>query len=97
MSGSSEEFSVVILASDLAVDARPFLNHHQQQQAQEEESWHDCSQHLSPDEDFSDLDHLQFLTLHGADKNNNRILRIVGKYYPATVVSAERLKRYVFS
>ncbi|XP_047177130.1 ganglioside-induced differentiation-associated protein 2 [Vigna umbellata] len=93
MGESSEDFSVVVLASDLGVDARPFLEHQQQQ---EEENWHDCSQYLFPDEDFSDLDQLQFLLLQGTDKNSNRILRIVGKYFPATVVSAERLKRYVF-
>ncbi|TKY62694.1 Ganglioside-induced differentiation-associated-protein 2 [Spatholobus suberectus] len=101
MGGSSEDFSVVVLASDLGVDARPFLEHqhqhqHQHQQQQEEDKWHDCSQYLSPDEDFSDLDLLQFLRLQGSDKNSNPILRIVGKYFPATVVSAERLKRYVF-
>ncbi|XP_027925002.1 protein GDAP2 homolog [Vigna unguiculata] len=93
MGESSEDFSVVVLASDLGVDARPFLEHQQQQ---EEENWHDCSQYLFPDEDFSDLDQLQFLLFQGTDKNSNRILRIVGKYFPATVVSAERLKRYVF-
>lgn len=82
MGGSSEDFSVVVLASDLGVDARPFLEHDQQQQ--EEENWHDCSQYLSPDEDFSDLDQLQFLRLQGSDKNSNRILRIVGKYFPGT-------------
>lgn len=96
MGSSSEDFSVVVLASDLAVDARPFLFHQEQQQQQEEENWHDCSQYLSPDEDFSDLEQLQFITLQGSDKNGSRIIRIVGKYYPATVVSAERLKRYVF-
>jgi len=79
MGESSEEFSVVVLASDLGVDARPFLEHQQQQ---EEENWHDCSQYLFPDEDFSDLDQLQFLRLQGTDKNSNRILRIVGKYFP---------------
>lgn len=77
MGGSSDDFSVLVLASDLGVDARPFLNHQEQEQ---EETWHDCSQY--PDEDFSDLELLQFLTLHGSDKNGNRILRIVGKYYP---------------
>jgi len=78
---SSEEFSVVVLASDLAVDARPFLLHEQQE---EEENWHDCSQYLSPDEDFSDLEFLQFFSLQGTDKNGTRILRIVGKHYPGT-------------
>lgn len=79
MGGASDDFSVLVLASDLGVDARPFLNHQEQE---EEESWHDCSQYPSTDEDFSDLELLQFLTLHGSDKNGNRILRIVGKYYP---------------
>ncbi|MCI75644.1 ganglioside-induced differentiation-associated protein, partial [Trifolium medium] len=55
MGSSSEDFSVVVLASDLAVDARPFL-FHQEEQQQEEDNWHDCSQYLSPDEDFSDLE-----------------------------------------
>lgn len=87
MGGSSEDFSVVVLASDLGVDARPFLEHDQQQQ--EEENWHDCSQYLSPDEDFSDLDQLQFLRLQGSDKNSNRILRIVGKYFPGTPSSTQ--------
>ena len=88
-----DDFSVVVLASDLAVDARPFLSHKDHEE--EEDSWHDCSQYLSPDEDFSDLDQLQFLRRQGSDKNGHPILRIVGKYYPATVVSPERLKRYV--
>ena len=77
---------MVVLASDLAVDARPFLSHRNDnseiEEEEHEDSWHDCSQHLSPDEDFSDLDLLQFLRLQGSDKNANRILRIVGKYYP---------------
>lgn len=78
---TSEDFSVVVLASDFAVDARPFLFHDAEQQ-QEEENWHDCSQYLSPDEDFSDLEQLQFITLQGSDKGGARILRIVGKHYP---------------
>ncbi|KAF7819118.1 ganglioside-induced differentiation-associated protein 2 [Senna tora] len=100
MSGgtSSDDFSVLVLASDLGVDARPFLTAQSQnhQHEQEQESWHDCAQYLSPDEDFSDLDLLTFFRLQGSDNYGNRIFRIVGKYYPATIVSAERLKRYVF-
>jgi hypothetical protein len=87
MGSSSEDFSVVVLASDLAVDARPFLFHQEQQQQQEEENWHDCSQYLSPDEDFSDLEQLQFITLQGSDKNGSPIIRIVGKYYPGNSLS----------
>lgn len=80
MAASSDEFSVVVLASDLGIDARPFLSH--QEGEEEQEKWHDCSQYLSPDEDFSDLDLLQFFRLQGSDKHGNRIYRIVGKYFP---------------
>lgn len=96
MGSSSEDFSVVVLASDLGVDARPFLSPQERGEVvEEEDKWHECSQQLYSDEDFSDLDLLQFLCLQGSDKHSNRILRIVGKYFPAQVVSAERLKRYV--
>ncbi|GFY98165.1 SEC14 cytosolic factor family protein [Actinidia rufa] len=60
-SSTSDDFSVLVLASDLGVDARPFLS---PSDASHEENWHDC-----PDEDFSDLEALQFF-------------RIVGKYFP---------------
>ncbi|KAK6127296.1 hypothetical protein DH2020_038959 [Rehmannia glutinosa] len=59
-SSSSEDFSVVVLASDLGIDARPFLSH----PPPEDENWHDCPSYLpSADDqtlDFSDLDALQF-------------------------------------
>ena len=58
---SSDDFSVLVLASDLGVDGRPFLSYGEEE---EQENWHDCSdQYLSPDEDFSDLDLLQFFHL----------------------------------
>ena len=79
-SRSPEEFSVLVLASDLGIDARPFLDA-QAQIEEQDENWHDCSQYLS-DEDFSDLDLLQFIRIQGSDKSGNRILRIVGKYLP---------------
>ncbi|KAL5743785.1 hypothetical protein ACOSP7_026647 [Xanthoceras sorbifolium] len=88
-SSSSDDFSVVVLASDLGIDARPFLSNQQEP----EEDWHDC---VASDEDFSDLESLQFFRLEGSDKSRNRIFRIVGKYFPAPVVSGERLKRYIF-
>lgn len=90
-SSSDDDFSVFVLASDLGVDGRPFL----------QDKWHDCPSHLdddSPDDiqNFADLDALQFLSLQPAfDKSANRIFRIVGKYFPAPVVDAERLKKYV--
>jgi hypothetical protein len=84
MSASSEDFSVLVLASDLGIDARPFLSHREgdKDEEEEQENWHDCSQYLSPDEDFSDLDFLQFFRLQGSDKQGNRVFRIVGKYFP---------------
>lgn len=73
---SSEDFSVLVLASDLGIDARPFLAN------EDRDDWHDCPQYLSSDEDFSDLELLQFFRLQGFDKSGNRIIRIVGKYFP---------------
>ncbi|KAB2065958.1 hypothetical protein ES319_A09G126900v1 [Gossypium barbadense] len=93
-SSSNEDFSVVVLASDLGIDARPFLSN-QDTEIEDQDNWHDCSQDFS-DEDFSDLEFLQFVCLQGSDKSGNRILRIVGKYFPAPVVSGERLKRYIY-
>ncbi|KAG5242583.1 hypothetical protein OIU78_003646 [Salix suchowensis] len=96
---SSDDFSVFVLASDLGIDARPFLTKNEREQNQENpepDNWHDCSQNFISDEDFSDLDLLQFFTLHGSDKSGNRVFRIVGKYFPAQVVSGERLKKYIF-
>lgn len=97
-SPASDDFSVMVLASDLGMDARPFLSKQQDSEIeeQEQEQWHDCAQYLSPDEDFSDLDSLQFFCLQGSDKSGNRIFRLVGKYFPAPVVSGERLKKYIF-
>jgi len=92
-SSSSEDFSVVVLASDLGIDARPFLNSSNGGATGEsEENWQDC------DEDFSDLEALQFFRLeHGSDRSGNRIFRIVGKYFPAPVISSERLRKYIFN
>ncbi|GKV53142.1 hypothetical protein SLEP1_g59682 [Rubroshorea leprosula] len=79
-SSSSNNFSVLVPASDLGIDARPFSSK-QDREGDEQENWHDCSQQFS-DEDFSDLDFLQFFRLEGSDKSGNRIFRIVGKYFP---------------
>ncbi|XP_042023046.1 ganglioside-induced differentiation-associated protein 2-like [Salvia splendens] len=93
---SSDDFSVMVLASDLGVDARPFLSN----PPPEEENWHDCPSILpSADDqslDFSALDSLSiFRRENGCDKSGNRIFRIVGKYF-ALVIPGERLKKYVF-
>ncbi|KAB2609760.1 ganglioside-induced differentiation-associated-protein 2 [Pyrus ussuriensis x Pyrus communis] len=54
-SAAGEDFSVVVLASDLGIDARPFLNH-QDREIEEQENWYNCPQNLISDEDFSDLE-----------------------------------------
>ncbi|XP_055800591.1 uncharacterized protein LOC129870037 [Solanum dulcamara] len=92
---SKDDFSVLVLASDLGIDGRPFLNHQEP-----EDSWYDCTSDppSSEEQDFAHLDSLQFLRLEsGSDKLGNRIFRIVGKYFRALVISAERLKKYVFN
>ncbi|XP_042485598.1 ganglioside-induced differentiation-associated protein 2-like isoform X2 [Macadamia integrifolia] len=86
MRSSSEDFSVVVLASDLGVDTRPFLL----ASSEGKENWNDFSAYLS-DEDFSDLDALQIFRVEGTDNNGNRIFRII-----APVVSGERVKKYIF-
>ncbi|GAB4851712.1 hypothetical protein Ancab_031116 [Ancistrocladus abbreviatus] len=99
-STASDDFSVVVLASDLGIDARPFSSppaDGETEQLPDDPDWHDCSSSFSfSDEDFSDLEALQFFRLQGSDKKGNRIFRIVGKYFPVVVISAERLKKYVF-
>ncbi|KAL3534539.1 hypothetical protein ACH5RR_003000 [Cinchona calisaya] len=91
---ASEDFSVLVLASDLGIDGRSFLS--QSDRENQEENWHDC-QSEDGDDDFSDLEALQFFRLQpGSDKSGNRILCIVGKYFPAPVIGGGRLKKYVF-
>ncbi|XP_050227059.1 uncharacterized protein LOC126676810 [Mercurialis annua] len=96
----NDDFSVFVLASDLGIDATPFLTEPNQTEIeiddQDNENWHDCSQYLLPDEDFSDLDLLQFFRLQGSDKSGNRIFLVVGKCFPAQIISGERLKKYIF-
>lgn len=96
MGSTPNDFSVIILPSECGIDSRPLLaDKGKDKESEEDENWHDCAQNLSSDEDFSDLDLLQFVRLEGSDKAGNRILRVVGKYYPAVVVSGERLKKYI--
>ncbi|KAK1277987.1 hypothetical protein QJS04_geneDACA016625 [Acorus gramineus] len=93
--GSSEDMSVVILASDLGIDARSLLSPEERDEAAE--VWHDCPPPPPlADADFSDLEALQAFRVEGSDRSGNRIFRIVGKYFPAPVISGERLKNYVF-
>ncbi|KAL6616688.1 hypothetical protein ACP70R_038958 [Stipagrostis hirtigluma subsp. patula] len=91
-SGGSD-FSVVVLGSDFATDAGAALL-----TAADREEWHDCLPDLSApaDADFSDLEELQVVRVQGSDRAGRRIVRVVGKFFPAPVIDGERLKRYVF-
>ncbi|CAN6719075.1 unnamed protein product [Malus baccata var. baccata] len=74
-SAAGEDFFVVVLVSDLGIDARLFLNH-QDREIEEQENWYNCPQNLISDEDFSDVELLQFFRVQGHDKLGNRIFRI---------------------
>lgn len=69
------EFSVLVLGSDLTVDARSFL---EPLIPEEHEVWHECLE----EEDFSDIEQLQTVRIEGTDRHGNRIIRIVGKFFP---------------
>lgn len=100
---TEDDFSLYVVASDLTVEAHAYGigKHNNDIQEEENEEWHECDSALSPllvmddDDDFSDLDQLQILELQGKDKAGRRILRIVGKFFPAPVIGGERLKKYV--
>lgn len=86
-SSTGDDFSVLVLASDLGVDHRPFLNPSERQNDDDDDGDEDCIYQPS-DTDYSDLDFLQFFRVErGLDKSGNRIVRIVGKYFPGFVYS----------
>ncbi|KAI7736888.1 hypothetical protein M8C21_032319 [Ambrosia artemisiifolia] len=91
MAAADEDFKVVVVPSDrYGVDPRPLTS-------SAEDSWHDCSSDPAyNDEEFPALDALQFFRIEpGLDQSGNRIVRIVGKYFPAPVIGGEWLKKYV--
>ncbi|KAJ7563372.1 hypothetical protein O6H91_03G107400 [Diphasiastrum complanatum] len=88
-----QDSSLLVLASDLVVDADSFgfsgnakcLDNN------------DSAASMADNDDFKDLEELQVLRVEGCDREGRRIVRIVGKFYPATVVDSGRLKRYAHS
>lgn len=64
--------------------------------------WHECDSPLISsqvplvEDDYSDLEDLQVLKVEGKDKAGRRILTIVGKHFPASLVSGQRLQKYVY-
>eukprot|EP01018_Ginkgo_biloba_P005591 Gb_16648 [translate_table: standard] len=96
---ADDDLSLFVLASDLPLDARSFGIGNQEIEI--EEDWHDCESPNSAqdplvEDDYSDLEELQVLKLQGKDKAGRRILRIVGRYLPAPVITGERLKKYIY-
>uniref|UniRef100_J3L7T5 CRAL-TRIO domain-containing protein n=1 Tax=Oryza brachyantha TaxID=4533 RepID=J3L7T5_ORYBR len=74
------DFSVVVLGSDFAVDAGAALLN-----PADREEWHDCLPDLSAPadgDDFSDLEDLQVVRVHGTDRAGRRIVRVVGRFFP---------------
>ncbi|KAL5994663.1 hypothetical protein ACLOJK_024716 [Asimina triloba] len=100
-SRSPEEFSVVVLASDLGVDARSLLSAAADvagsaQQQQQDDVWHDCPSSLvsAVGEDFSDIEALQAFRVEGVDKAGNRIFRIVGKFFPGSLAAFRKFSSF---
>eukprot|EP00897_Mesotaenium_endlicherianum_P010394 jgi/Mesen1/9383/ME000610S08687 len=48
------------------------------------------------DEDFTDLEELEFWQEQGIDLKGHQIVRIVGKFLPVRVMDMERLRRYIY-
>jgi hypothetical protein len=73
------DFSVVVLWSDFAADASAALLTSSSADGEEAE-WHDCAPDLA--DDFSDLEELQVVRVHGADRSGRSVVRVVGKFFP---------------
>ncbi|TYJ96726.1 rho GTPase-activating protein 68F [Cucumis melo var. makuwa] len=79
MGSTPNDFSIIILPFHGGINFRPLLPD-KDKEFEDADNWHDCSQNLSSDEYFSDLDVFVFVRLEGSDKTGNRV---VGKYFPA--------------
>lgn len=86
MGSTPNDFSIIILPFHGGINFRPLLPD-KDKEFEDADNWHDCSQNLSSDEYFSDLDVFVFVRLEGSDKTGNRV---VGKYFPAVGVSREQ-------
>ncbi|XP_066307941.1 uncharacterized protein [Miscanthus floridulus] len=91
-SGGGSDFSVVVVGSDFATDAGAALL-----APTDREVWHDCLPDLAEtDACFYDLEERQVVRVQGTDRAGRTIVRIVGKFFLASVIDGERLKKYVF-
>jgi hypothetical protein len=77
-SGGGNDFSVVVVGSDFAMDAGAALL--TSPAYREETEWHDCVPDLG--DDFSDLEELQVVRVQGADRSGRSVVRVVGKFFP---------------
>ncbi|KAL3684271.1 hypothetical protein R1sor_002293 [Riccia sorocarpa] len=95
--GGSEDCNLLVLSSDLVVDPSSFrFREEESEKAESEEAQTGSSAPVSyGDEDLSDLEELQVLRLEGVDRQGRRIVRIVGRFLPATAIARERLKVYI--
>ncbi|GAB2279740.1 hypothetical protein Dimus_014380 [Dionaea muscipula] len=47
------------------------------------------------DQQYSLIDNLQVFKIQGRDKHGRKILRVIGKFFPARIVSVDAVKRYL--
>lgn len=75
--------SVVVLASDLAVDEDEFgLNESPSNSSCRSSTGSESSTVDFGDDDFLDLEELEFMRIGGVDKEGRQIVRVVGKFLP---------------
>ena len=84
--GANGDQSLIVLASDLVVEPRPFglTSTHSSVHEVPDSDFQDCVGGHGGDDDFSDLDQLEVLRREGFDVKGRQIVRIVGKFLPGT-------------
>ncbi|CAN0918950.1 Protein GDAP2 homolog [Linum grandiflorum] len=54
-----------------------------------------CSGQISESEQLQLLEKLEVFRIRGRDKRGHKVLRIIGRYFPSRLVTAEVLKKYL--
>ncbi|CAN1122226.1 Protein GDAP2 homolog [Linum perenne] len=54
-----------------------------------------CSAQISESEQLQLLEKLEVFRIHGRDKRDLKVLRVIGRYFPSRLVTAEALKKYL--
>lgn len=81
MTSQVQDSGLLVLGSDLVVETSMFTGN-----SQASSSGSQCATGRGSIEDFSDLEELQFLRREGVDRQQRRIVRIVGKFLPGKYV-----------